>query len=150
MPVVYKKNYVPGTNTMLNFDGYYSESRENQLKPVFFYRDGSVWFAETFTVYSLAQIELNKNDPSIAHSWGNYKIEADTIYVERFHLSENTNNYRRIILKGVLQVNAIRWIQREENRQNPVKVDYYSTFTAHSPKPDSSGNWTRTREQYNK
>lgn len=150
LPVMYKKNYVPGTHDLLRFDGYYSQELNDFKKPLYLYRDGSVWFAEVMILNALSDATVSKGDRSIQFSWGNYKIDADTIYIERFNRQENTNNYRRITLKGVIQKDAIHWIQREENRINPVVVNYDTKFHATASKPDSTGNWTRTRAQYNK
>jgi hypothetical protein len=150
LPVMYKKNYVPGTNILLRFDGYYTSGIEGTEKPLFLYRDGSVWFGETYVTQSVAEIELAKKEPNLAHSWGNYKVDGDTILIERFNRQETTNNYRRIILKGIIQMDAIHWVSREENRLNPVVVNYDTKFHATTSKPDSTGNWTRTRAQYNK
>jgi len=150
LPVMYKKNYVPGTHALLRFDGYYSQDLSDFKKPLYLYRDGSVWFAEVMIMQATSDEIIAKGDRAIQYSWGNYKVDGDTIYIERFNRQENTNNYRRITLKGIIKTDAILWIQREENRQNPVKVNYETTFHATTSKPDSSGNWTRTRPQYNK
>lgn len=150
LPVVYHKNFQPGTHALLRFDGYYSQAMEGKVKPFYLYRDGSVWFGEAWTAANIASVELAKKDPAIAHSWGNYKVDADTILIERFNRVENTNNYRRIITRGIIGSNTIQWFERQENRQNPVKTDYQTTFVASSAKPDSAANWTRTKEQFNK
>lgn len=151
VPLLYKKNYVPGTHSLLRFDGYYAhETNPSTRKPFFLYRDGSVWFSENYVDEGPLRVELAKKDPNIVHSWGNYKVEADTIVIERFHLEDNTNNYRRITLKGIILDGSIKWILREQNRQNADTLNYETKFRATTSKPDSTGNWTRTREQYNK
>jgi hypothetical protein len=150
MPLMYKKNYVPGTNEKLRFDGYYYSGTERGWTPMFLYRDGSVWFGEMRYTLNLLDVELAKKNPSVPHSWGNYKIDNDTILVERFKRIESSNNYRRITLKGIIRTDLINWILYEENRMNPDTVNYNSAFHPFSPKPDSTENWTRTRPQYNK
>ncbi len=150
LPVMYKKNYVPGTHDLLRFDGYYTQELNDFKKPFYLYRDGSVWFAEVMIMKATSDDVISKGDRAIQYSWGNYKIDGDTIYIERFNKQENTNNYRRITLKGIVQTDAIHWILREENRINPVVVNYDTKFQVTTSKPDSTGNWTRTREQYNK
>lgn len=151
MPVIYKKNFQPGTHDSLRFDGYYTSEWDMQMtervKPIFLYRDGSVWFGEELMHYDVAQETIKKGT---SFSWGNYKIDGDTIYIERFNLDKSTNNYRRVIIKGIVLSKQIKWIQREENRQNPVATAYKTNFMASTFKPDSSANWTRTRAQYNK
>jgi hypothetical protein len=150
MPVMYKKNYVPGAHSLLRFDGYYYSGNERGWTPMFLYRDGSVWYGEMrYTLHQL-EVELSKKNPSVPHSWGNYKIDNDTILIERFKKIESTNNYRRISLKGIIRADIINWILYEENRMDPDTINYNSVFKAFSPKPDSTGNWTRTRAQYNK
>src|SRR5688572_20371191 len=83
MPVMYKKNYVPGTHALLRFDGYYYSGNERGYNPMFLYRDGSVWYGEMrYTLPRLDELLANKN-PTLPHSWGNYRIDHDTILVER-------------------------------------------------------------------
>ncbi len=147
VPLMYKKNYVPGTHALLRFDGYYLQpASANMVKPIYFYRDGSAFVYE-IGWDSTATSGIPHTTPA---SWGNYKIDGDTIVLERFNFEQNTNNYRRITLKGVVLNNSIKWILREQNRQNPDVLNYETKFRAANEKPDSSGNWTRTRPQYNK
>lgn len=150
LPVMYRKNYVPGTNSLLHYDGYYTQELGDFKKPFYLYRDGSVWFAEVMIMNATSDATIAKGDGSIQYSWGNYKVDGDTILIERFNKQENTNNYRRITLKGIVQTDAIHWIQREENRMNPVAINYETKFHPTTSKPDSTGNWTRTRPQFNK
>jgi hypothetical protein len=149
LPVLYHKNYVPGTHPLLRFDGYYTQS-DQVKKPVYLYRNGSVWFAESAVPKGVSDATIANGNAGVRYSWGNYKISADTIYIERFHRAENSNNYRRITLKGIIRTDLIHWIQREENRQNPDTVNYDTRFFPTATKPDSSANWTRTKAQYNK
>jgi hypothetical protein len=150
MPVMYKKNYVPGTHALLQYDGYYYTGNERGYSPMFLYRDGSVWFGEMRYLLTYLDIELAKKVPNVQYSWGNYQIDKDTIVVERFKLFSNTNNYRRITLKGIVRKDVINWFLYQENRMNPDTVNYNSVFKSYSPKPDSTKNWTRKRPQYNK
>ncbi|HET6992139.1 MAG TPA: hypothetical protein VFJ43_12480, partial [Bacteroidia bacterium] len=51
--LLYHKNFVPGMNPLLRFDGYYTEeskdniesdaTKDRYLKPIFFYQNGSVF-----------------------------------------------------------------------------------------------------------
>lgn len=151
MPVMYKKNYVPGTHDSLRFDGYYTSKWDMEMTerviPIYLYRNGSVWFGEQKILIDSAEQMIQKG---VSHSWGNFQIKADTIFIERFLKEEAVNNYRRITLKGIIHSESILWIQREVNRQNPVAAGYTTIFMPGSFKPDSTGNWTRTRPQYNK
>lgn len=151
MPVMYKKNYVPGTHDSLRFDGYYTSKWDmnmtERVKPIYLYRNGSVWFGEEKILIDTAEEMIRKG---VAHSWGNFLVNADTIFIERFLKDESVNNYRRIALKGVIHSGSIHWIQREENRENPATTAYSTIFITSTYKPDSTGNWTRTRPQYNK
>lgn len=150
-PLIYHKNFQPGTNALLRFDGYYTPEWDMQMtqrvKPVYFYSNGSVWFGEELCQQTIVTESVKQG---LAHSWGNYKIDGDTVYIERFQKKENSDNYNRVTLKGVIGKDNIKWMQREEDRMNPVKVDYTTAFYANSYKPDSTQNWTRTRVQYNK
>src|ERR1044072_5242742 len=150
-PVIYHKYFVPGTHDSLLFDCYYTSELDmkmtERVKPIYLYRDGSVWFGEELLYASTAEAVIKKG---VSHSWGNYKVTADTIFIERFLKEDAVNNYRRVTIKGVLNSNSIHWIQREENRQNPVTTGYTTVFRAGSYKPDSTENWTRTRAQFNK
>lgn len=149
-PVIYHKNFQPGTHDSLRFDGYYYLGNERGYAPMFLYRDGSVWYGEKRYQLNFLETELAKKNPSIPHSWGNYKIDNDTILVERFKKIESANNFRRISIKGIIRGGMINWILYEENRLNPDTVNYNSIFKAFSPKPDSTLNWTRTHPPYNK
>lgn len=150
-PVIYHKNFQPGTNDSLRFDGYYTADWDmkmtERVKPIYFYSNGSVWFGEELCYASVVNESVKKG---LAHSWGNYKIDGDTIRIERFHKAANSDNYNRITLKGVIMKDKIHFMEREEDRQNPVKTGYTVSFYADSYKPDSTENWTRTRPQYNK
>lgn len=154
LPIVYKKNFQPGTHALLRFDGYYTDTLGPRMhdalndvfgKPVFFYSEGSAFATEINTSrYSVSASVKNK---SLNGSWGNYKINADTILFERFHLV--TSNYRRVILKGILSKDRIRWISRKDHTEEYKPVDYTLFFVPSADKPDSTQNWTRKRKKYN-
>lgn len=147
-PVIYHKNFQPGSHPLLRFDGWYiAESKNNVSKPIFLYSNGSAWFAEQPIQLETAD-ELIK--AGIAHSWGNFQINADTILVERFHQEEKTGNFNRIIMKGIVGDDQIHWIERTFHKDNPEKVNYVVTFQPRTYKPDSTKNWTRTHPTYNK
>lgn len=149
-PQIYHKNFRPGTHPLLRFDGWYTPVTNvpGMIKPVFFYRDGSVWFGEQ--AFSSTDNDVAIGSGTIAHSWGNYQIIADTILLERFYKAETSDNYNRIILKGIIQTDNIHWILRTADRENPDTVNYDMKFEEHKVKPDSTRNWTRTRPQFNK
>lgn len=155
LPIIYKKNFQPGNHSLLRLDGYYIDSlgpkpngalNDVYGKPIFFYGDGSALAAEmnmsNASVPSAVQNNLFKG------SWGNYKIIADTILFERFHLV--SSNYRRIILKGVISKDQIHWISRKDHTEDYKPVDYSVYFKNAKQKPDSTQNWTRKREKYNR
>lgn len=149
-PLIYHKNFQPGTHPLLRFDGYYStESPTGKIRPVFFYRDGSVWFAEADIDPVSLDAQVLSDHTNARHSWGNFKIDADTIYIERFVQETTTGNFNRIILKGTMCENKIHWIQRTYHRSAPDSVDYGIYFHEHLTKPDSTQNWTRTKKKYN-
>jgi hypothetical protein len=146
MPVIYHKNYSPGTNDKLRFDGCYLQRMQStNVKPLYLYKNGSACFAEN-------QVDSNLIGLSnaILYSWGNYKVIADTIFVERFYKEDAGNNFNRIIMRGVISENRIDWNLRTFHRSKPDTVSYTSRFKAATFKPDSTQNWTRTREQYNR
>lgn len=150
-PQIYHKNFQPGTHPLLRFDGYYTSTFEAKMteraKPLYFYRDGSVWCGESLIHMNSVDSLIRKGTP---HSWGNYKIDEDTITVERFFQEENTGNYNRIILRGVIQKDNIHWLTRRFHDGKGDSVNYDMKFIPHSFKPDSTLNWTRTRKQFNK
>jgi len=143
---MYKKNYVPGTHDSLRFDGYYTSKWDmdmtERVKPIYLYRNGSVWFGEQLILIDSVEEKIRKG---VEHSWGNFKVNADTIFIERFLNEESSNNYRRMTIKGIIHSGSIRWIQKETNRQNPVGTSYTTIFREATYKPDSTANWTRTR-----
>ena len=151
MPVMYRKNYVVGTHDSLRFDGYYTSKWDMEMtervRPIFLYRNGSVWFGEQLMQHNVVQETIQKGT---SFSWGNYKVDGDTICIERFNFDNSTNNYRRVTIKGIIGSQKIHWIQREENRMNATVTDNTTIFLTSTYKPDSSGNWTRTRAQFNK
>lgn len=150
--LIYRKNHQPGTHPLLRFDGYYRDinatdyTMSSRVKPFFFYTDGSTFVTEKSATEPVTEMWVKTAEAS--GSWGNYKIDGDTIYLERFLL--NANNYERIILKGAISKDQIRWIKRKERGEAYQPVDYTLTFTPFSAKPDSTKNWIRTKKKYNK
>ena len=148
--IIYHKNFQPGTHPLLRFDGWYTPVVEwalyGRVKPIFFYRDGSVWFGE----YMMSSDDVDSLAQTGApHSWGNYRINGDTIELERFSNGMTGNNYNRIILKGVIMQDEIEWITRTFHRNSPDSLRYPIIFQAHAAKPDSSLNWIRKKKKYN-
>jgi hypothetical protein len=146
MPVIYHKNFSPGVNDKIRFDGCYVQTLQGKnVKPVFLYRDGSACVAETPVDSNLVSV------PDAAlYSWGNYKVNSDTILVERFYKEEAGSNFNRIIMRGVIGKDRIDWNLRTFHRDHPDTVNYSSRFIRTNTKPDSTKNWTRTKELYNK
>lgn len=146
-PQVYHKNFQPGKNEKLRFSGYYTEVltpndlQSSPVKPVFFYSDGSAFSAGK---------SYNSTTPvnAMEGAWGNYRIIADTILLERFDLI--ANNYRRIILRGVLSSDTIHWTSRKDHNEDYKPIDYRVVFRPATAKPDSTLNWTRKRKKYNR
>lgn len=147
-PLIYHKNFQPGTNEKIRLDGYYSEPKGGTgaemmlafVQPVFLYADGSVFYARK--VYTAI------DDPkTMEGSWGNYQIKGDSIYLERFDLVQT--NYRRIILRGTIDDKNIHWTSRKDHNDSYSSVDYTMKFWPCSIKPDSTLNWTRKRKKYN-
>ena len=159
--IIYHRNFVPGTNPLLKFDGYYSDSipliandinrgmnvkADVQVKPVFFYSNGSCFSTNNYTLDSPLSNLVKTN--RLFGSWGNYLISGDTIQLEKFQLLEN--NYELIILKGVISKDKIHWSSRKEHKEDFKPVDYSIYFHRFSSKPDSTLNFTRTKKKYNK
>lgn len=146
MPVIYHKNFSPGTNDKLRFDGCYIQRMQGKnVKPVFLYANGSACVAETQIDSNLVSVP-----DAAVYSWGNYKVNADTIIVERFYKEEAGSNFNRILMRGVIGKDRIDWNLRTFHRSKPDTVSYTSHFKYAYAKPDSTKNWTRTREQYNR
>lgn len=147
-PHLYKKNFVPGTHELLRFDGWYLQpsSKSGFIKPVFLYSNGSVWFGEAPFSASTADAQIATQP----HSWGNYRIAGDTILIERFYKAETSDNYNRILMKGVVQRDNIHWVYREAHREDPEVLNYDTPFEQHAVKPDSTKNWTRTYPPFNR
>ncbi len=146
MPVIYHRNFSPGTNDKLRFDGCYIQPMQGKnVKPVFLYANGSACIAETQIDSNLVSVP-----DAAVYSWGNYKVNADTIIVERFYKEEAGSNFNRILMRGVIGENRIDWNLRTFHRNKPDTVSYTSYFRYAGVKPDSTKNWTRTREQYNR
>ena len=150
--IIYHKGFQPGTHSLLRFDGFYSDSAlaasnefnvpSEQVKPVFFYSNGSAFATNNFTWLTGMQAA------KLAGSWGNYQIEADTILLERFQKIEN--NYVRIILRGTISKDQIHWTARKYHREKFKPVNYSIYFRPFTTKPDSTQNFTRTLEIYNR
>lgn len=155
LPVIYKKNFQPGTNPLLHLDGFYADTlgpkqtrslNDPYGKPMLFYANGSAYACETFV--SLKGAEKMISEDKLNGSWGNYKVNGDTILFERFHLVNSA--YRRIILKGIIGENSIHWISRKEHKEEYKPVDYTSLYRPCAQRPDSAKNWTRTKPKFNK
>jgi hypothetical protein len=153
--VIYHKDFYSGTNPLLKFSGYYTDTlgpkanpnsaaaQHTSIKPVYFYSNGSVFSCDNYTAdYSLS------NPSSLEGSWGNYLIKGDTIILEKFQKIEN--NYVRIIQKGMISADKIHWYTRKFHREDYKPVDYSVFFTKLDKKPDSTQNFTRTLQIYNK
>jgi hypothetical protein len=153
--LIYHKDFVPGKNPLLQFNGFYSETSGDDVqfdaepdcyvKPVFFYENGSA-FATTSQLKKSTLANLVKSNRLVG-SWGNYLIKGDTIQLEKFQLNES--NYERVILKGVVALNKIHWTSRKEHNESFKPVDYTVYFNPFSEKPDSTKNFTRTKKKYN-
>ena len=154
--IIYHKNFNSGTNPLLKFNGFYSDSAppssnefnvpSELVRPVFFYADGSA-FATTNFNWLTGMDEIVKGN-RLNGAWGNYLISGDTIQLEKFQLIEN--NHVRIILKGIISKDQIHWIKRKYHREGYQSVDYSIYFHPYAAKPDSTLNFTRTLPIYNK
>ena len=159
--VVYHKDFHPGNHPLLRFSGYYTDTirfhgvngnPEKQVRPVFFYADGSVYAADNYFAedkfISAANLYGSGMTRIVDGSWGNYLVKGDTIIMEKFQKIEN--NYVRIIQKGLISENKIHWITRKYHREDYKPVDYSAFFMPYKVKPDSTKNFTRTLKIYNK
>lgn len=156
---VYHKNFQPGSHTLLQVNGFYTDTLRKaantsghlstlEVKPMFLYADGSAWSANHYVQTALFQ-PLQYNNPQ-DYSWGNYKIKGDTIFIERFTLNPNSGAYERIILRGIVVFNGIKIIGRRERKMPEVTVNYNMVFMPFSSYPDVTGNWIRSKKKYNK
>ena len=140
--VIYHKNFHPGTNALLRFDGYYSDTLSHgNIKPVFLYADGSALSANNYSPGFPASWDESNS------SWGNYLITGDSIKLEKFQHIEN--NFRQIVLRGVVIKDEIHWVKKDVHNEPPVAVDYSIYFVPYSQKPDSILNWTRKKAKFN-
>ena len=157
--VIYHKDFHPGKNPLLSFNGYYSDSvrattgtMEKQIKPVFFYANGSAYAADNYIsegkFISATKLYGTGMTKIVEGSWGNYLVGGDTITLEKFQKIEN--NYVRIIIKGIISKGSIHWFTRKFHREDYKPVDYSVFFTPFDEKPDSTQNFTRTLQIYNK
>jgi hypothetical protein len=154
--LIYHKNFEPGTHSLLRLDGYYSDSipglseqngiKTKLVKPVFLYSNGSAFATNNNTSETDLPTLVKTN--RLFGSWGNYLVSADTILFERFQKIEN--NYVRIILRGIISKDQIHWTARKYHREKFKPVDYSIFYHPFSAKPDSTQNFTRTLEIYNK
>ena len=145
--ILYHKNFEPGKNELLRFDGYYSDTLGRELdadgtklpKPIYFYADGSVYAYDYY---------FSKGDNALPEgSWGNYMIHLDSITVEKFQNIEN--EHKRITMKGVISKDRIRWFSRQERKHTVQAIDYSIFFHSDGSKPDSTKNYTRIWPKYN-
>ncbi|HEU4717643.1 MAG TPA: hypothetical protein VFU15_07410 [Bacteroidia bacterium] len=153
--IIYHKNFTPGTNALLRFNGFYSDTLgpveaksakqvTRKIKPVFFYADGSAFSTRDYQPSSSAGLT------SATGFWGNYRIIGDTILLEKFEEAEASSNLARIILKGVVHEGSIEWMARKDRNSDYQPVKYSIYFTPFAAKPDSTQNWIRTKKKYNK
>lgn len=150
--IIYHKNFNPGKNSLLKFDGFYSDSAPSsndfnpleRVRPVFFYANGSAFATTNFTAITGMEYNINQ----LNGAWGNYLISGDTIQLEKFQLIEN--NHVRIILKGFISKDQIHWVKRKYHREDYKAVDYSIYFHPFSAKPDSTLNFTRQLPIYNR
>jgi hypothetical protein len=155
--IIYHRNFQPGKNSLLRFDGFYSDSTpagSNEfnvptelLKPIFFYSDGSAFATNNYNWLEGMDGIIKTN--RLVGSWGNYLISGDTIQLEKFQLLDN-NNHERITMKGIISKDQIRWMTRKDKNKKTDSVNYSIYFRAYSTKPDSTKNFTRTMGKYNK
>ena len=149
--IVYEKDYNPGSNNKLNFNGYYQDrNKSDYLAPMFFYKNGSV----IYSGLSKDTIELKErillNPKGFWGYWGNYKISGDTITIETFPPNINTFRQERYLRKGIIRNDKITFFQ-EINRKNKVnEIDEILEFINFKTKPDSTANWIRKKKKYNK
>jgi len=148
--VVYQKNYDPGKNIELQFNGFYRTKNNENLFPIFFYADGSVLFAG----FSKDTIELKaailSNPKTVWGYWGNYKISRDTIIVETFPPNINTFNQDRYLRKGIIHKDQIVFFGEIKREGKTNNINETIEFVNFKTKPDSTANWIRKKKKYNK
>jgi hypothetical protein len=155
--LIYKRDYYYGKNSLLRFDGFYSDTINRKIyggegyysiNPIYFYSDGSVLIASTMKdTGQLKSLLANKIQFG---SWGNYKIDRDSITIETLGGNAGTWRMERYFKKGVILKNRIIFnteIDRKE-KSKPINEDIY--FVSFPAKPDSSLNWIRHKKKYNK
>ncbi len=152
--IIYHKNFQSGSHSFLRFDGYYIDTLGPKLlqtiittgKPFYFYANGSSFSGDQNL--DRESIVHQTTIKTIKGSWGNYLINVDTIILEKFQQIENNNV--RIILKGIIYKDRIKWFSRKFHKEPFKPVDYSSEFRTITYKPDSTQNFTRNYPPFNK
>jgi hypothetical protein len=142
-------------NPLLRFDGFYADSAfaSNATYPggavgypVFLYSNGSAFCGKG--VFDLNEMSSKPFIDKMLGGWGNYLIGHDTITIEKFEPIQN--EYKRVIIKGIISKDQITWFSRKERRYAEQPLTYSVHFHESSVKPDSTKNFTRIWPKYNK
>ena len=153
---IYKSGYNPDKNNYLRFNGFYDSNIDDvsydktalysYLQPIFFFADGS------FCYYSVEMNSVNffENAENIQKglTWGNYKIQGDTITMESLPYEHGVfwSKYRKVIHKGIISDGNINLFYSKGPGFLPLGN---LNFILHSQKPDSTLNWIRNEEYFN-
>ena len=157
---VYKPDYLPGTNINLHLNGYYDHSVEiyyrnsvisDLVQPLFFFEDGSFCYDFSGIIKTRLAEVLNTSKTNylvlIEHlTWGNYKIDGDTIIMESLQWSQGyfNSHYRCNIQKGIIHKDSICIFESNDKCLNNRTLKFY----AFDLKPDSTLNWIRKDQNY--
>ncbi len=158
---VYHRDYDPGWDDRLLFNGYYDDTVyeefeafggriiKDPVRPVFFYDDGTAilgWAASNMD--SVASF-IRRGWHNIGF-WGNYKITGDTIVIEFLTHNGGSGVMETHIKKGVLDKGSIYFPRQQSHSKQPVSPAYTIFFHPFPLKPDSTKSWIRQHRRYKK
>jgi hypothetical protein len=136
--MIYSKNYDPGKNPLLKFNGYYCNRLKNIatsngsgefIYPVFFYADGAVVFLGA--VKDSALKKTVSDQQKVWGYWGNYLISNDTITIETIGSYAGSFQHIRHISKGVIKEDSIclfSEIDRAGASRKVIEVIHFTPF----------------------
>ena len=162
--VYYQKGYNPNYTAKLNTHGFYY-NKENAsdwkyefpeyknpqpLTPKYFYRDGSVAYGSTYPdIDSLKAWNIKYNSYENYATWGFYKIQGDTIYIESIYFDPlGDGSARRTELVGALKNDSIIIVRVIDYKGKATSFSVVWYFESFNCKPDSTKNRLKKHRKY--
>lgn len=152
--LIYKRNYHPGNNKLLQLSGYYysgeksiitEDGYQNFIYPIFFYADGSVLYMGA--VKDSLLLNLISNHPNVWGYWGNYSISNDTISIETIASYGGSFHHKRYTRMGVIKKDTIYFFLQFDHKGQIEEDNQIITFKHANIKPDSTQNWIRKKNK---